>query len=361
MSEPSPPVSSRWRPLLPYVGIAAVVATLAAAFAWTAGWLTPSRITAPRLVDAIENGKPFPGFRRAHARGVCVAGYFEPTAAGAALSKARVFTQENTPALGRLSIGGGDPHGLEGSARVRSLALQLGTDDGQQWRLAMNSFPFFAVSTPQAFAEQIVASRPDPATGKPDPEKMQAFLGRHPEAANFMAWASAAPWSNSFANTTYNGVHAFLFTNADGGDRHVRWSFVPEAPFEPLDPAHRQSGVASLLTDELASRLARGPLRWTLELTLAEPGDAIDDPAKPWPEGRTRVAAGTFVLERAYDQATGDCRDVNFDPTILPDGIAPSGDPVLAARAAAYAVSFNRRQRESTTAGAASPANEGAK
>ena len=31
-------------------------------------------MTAPRLVDTIENGKPFAGFRRAHARGVCVAG-----------------------------------------------------------------------------------------------------------------------------------------------------------------------------------------------------------------------------------------------------------------------------------------------
>ena len=58
------------------------------------------------------------------------------------------------------------------------------------------------------------------------------------------------------------------------------------------------------------------------------------------------MAVGTFVLERAYDQASGDCRDINFDPTVLPMGIAPSRDPVLAARAAAYSVSFNRRQRE---------------
>lgn len=359
MSEPLPESPPRWRPLLPYVGIAAIVGLLAAAFAWTAGWLTPSRVTAPRLVDSIENGKPFAGFRRAHARGVCVAGYFEPTAEAAALSKARVFTQPVTPALGRLSIGGGDPYGLEGAARVRSLALQLDTDDGQRWRMAMNSFPFFAVSTPQAFAEQILASRPDPATGKPDPQKLQAFLERHPEAANFMAWAGSAPWSDSFANTRYNGVHAFRFTSADGEENYVRWSFVPEAAFEPLDPEQRQSGAPSLLTDELQARLARGPLRWTLELTIAEAGDPIEDPSQPWPEDRQRVTAGTFVLERASDQATGACRDINFDPTMLPDGIAPSGDPVLAARAAAYAVSFNRRQRE-LAAGERPAATEGA-
>lgn len=346
MTDELPPAPPRWRPLLPFLGIAAVVGGLAAALAWTAGWLTPARMTAPRLVDTIENGKPFVGFRRAHARGVCVAGYFEPTAEGATLSAARVFTQPRTPALGRLSVGGGDPNGPEAMARVRSLALQLDTDDGQQWRLAMNSFPFFAVSTPQAFAEQILASRPDPATGKPDPAKQQAFVARHPEVANFMAWAQSAPWSDSFANTAYQGIHAFRFTNAAGEARFVRWSFVPQAPFRALAPEQRQAAEASYLADELATRLARGPVRWTLAVTLAEDGDPIEDPSQPWPEARPRVDAGTFVLERAYPEAEGNCRDINFDPTLLPTGIAASGDPVLAARAAAYAVSFNRRQRE---------------
>lgn len=346
MTELETPKPPRWPHLPAYVGIAAVVGGLAAALAWTAGWLTPSRVTAPRLVDTIENGKPFVGFRRAHARGVCVAGYFEPTPEGAALSKARVFTQARTPVLGRLSIGGGDPLGAEAQARVRSLALQLDTDDGQQWRLAMNSFPFFAVATPQAFAEQILASRPDPATGKPDPAKLLAFLERNPEARNFMAWAGSAPWSSSFASTAYHGVHAFRFTN-DAGDEHfVRWTFQPQADFEPLPPEQRQAAEASYLTDELSARLAQGPVRWTMELVLAGPGDSIENPSAAWPDERQRVAAGTVVIERAYDQATGNCRDVNFDPTILPNGIAVSGDPVLAARAAAYSVSFNRRQRE---------------
>ncbi len=353
MTEPDLPPPPRRPPLAAFLGIAAVVGGLAAAFAWTAGWLTPARITAPRLVDTIENGKPFAGFRRAHARGVCVAGYFEPTPAAASLSAARVFTQPRTPAIGRLSIGGADPLGAEAQARVRSLALQLDTDDGQQWRLAMNSFPFFAVATPQAFAEQIVASRPDPATGKPDPARMQAFLERHPEARSFMAWAASAPWSSSFANTAYHGVHAFRFTDAAGEDRFVRWTFVPETPFEPLPPEQRQAAAADHLTDEITRRLAQGPVRWTMEVTLAEPGDPIDNPSAPWPDARPRVAAGTFVLERAYPQASGDCRDINFDPTILPAGIAVSGDPVLAARAAAYSVSFNRRQRE--VAGGAAP------
>ena len=45
-------------------------------------------------------------------------------------------------------------------------------------------------------------------------------------------------------------------------------------------------------------------------------------------------------------QAEGACRDVNFDPTVLPPGIERSNDSILAARAAVYAQSFNRRERE---------------
>ncbi|MCC6757289.1 MAG: catalase family peroxidase [Arenimonas sp.] len=347
MNDPLPPPGPPyWRRLAPFAGIAAVVSMAAIAFSWTAGWLTPSRLTAPRLVDAIENGKPYPGFRRAHAKGVCVAGYFEPTPEAAALSAARVFTQARTPVLGRLSIGGGDPLGKDAQARVRSLALQLQTDDGQEWRMAMNSFPFFAVSTPEAFAEQMAATRPDPRTGKPDPDRLQQFLARHPEAGKFMAWAKSAPWPDSWANTAYNGVHAFRFTDAGGASRYVRWSFVPQAPFAALDEAARQAADAGYLADEFGTRLAQGPVRWTLRITVAADGDPVDDPSRPWPAERAGIDAGTLAIDRMQAQAEGACRDINFDPTILPAGIAASGDPVLAARSAAYSASFNRRQRE---------------
>ena len=45
-------------------------------------------------------------------------------------------------------------------------------------------------------------------------------------------------------------------------------------------------------------------------------------------------------------QVDGDCRDINFDPLILPSGIEASNDPLLAARSAAYASSYLRRAGE---------------
>lgn len=343
--DPSPSVhrSARWPAL---AGIAAIVALLAAAFAWAAGWIGGSRLTAPELVNDIEAGKPHPGFRRAHSKGVCVAGYFEPTPQAGELSSARVFAQPRTAWQGRMSIGGADPYGLDAQARVRSMALVLEADDGQEWRMAMNSFPFLAVSTTQGFHHQVLASRPDPATGKPDARKMEAFLAAHPEAKRFQAWAKSAPWSSSWANTAYNSVNAFRFVDADGQSRFVRWSMEPQAPFVPLSPAEREQADPDYLARELQTRLQQGPLRWNLVVTQAAPGDAVNDPAQPWPDDRPRSVAGVLVMESSQPQATGPCRDVNYDPTIVPPGVALSDDPILAARAAAYAVSFNRRERE---------------
>jgi catalase len=348
MSQPassSPPPGKRSAvPAL--LGIAAIIAVVAGAFAWVGGWLG-GRLTPQQMTDTIEAGKPHPGYRRAHTKGVCVAGSFAPSAQAPTLSRARVFTQPSTPILGRLSIGGGDPHGADAKARVRSVALLLKTDDGQEWRTAMNSFPFFVVATTQGFQAQNIASAPDPATGKPDPAKMAAFLKQYPEAQKFLAWAKSAPWSNSWANTQFNGVNSFWFTNAQGQRRAVRWSLRPQAPFEDLSEAQRAQSDADFLSEEFDARLAKGgPVKWDLVVTEAKAGDPIDDPSQPWPEDRIQVVAGTVTFTSTSPQATGGCRDINYDPTVLPDGMEPSKDPILAARSAVYSVSFNRRQHE---------------
>lgn len=212
--------------------------------------------------------------------------------------------------------------------------------------MAMNSFPFFAVPTAEAFLEQTRAGIPDPATGKPDPAKMAAVLEKYPSARAFQQWAKTAPWSNSWANTTYNGVNSFRFTAADGSHRFVRWSMRPQAPFEAMTPEQRAQSDDDFLSEEFAQRLAQGPVRWDMWVTLANDGDPVNDPSQVWPEDRRQVKAGTLTLSSMQPQATGACRDLNYDPLILPSGVAGTDDPILAARSAVYSQSFNRRERE---------------
>ncbi|MEO7430790.1 MAG: catalase family peroxidase [Dokdonella sp.] len=346
--EPTPPSSVLQRPWVALLAIALIVGTIALAFAWIAGWLTPRRLTPQRFTNAIEagNGEVYSGFRRAHAKGVCVTGYFEGNGQGATFSTARMFAPVHTPFVGRLSVGGGSPYGLDGNARVRSMALELNSDDGQQWRMAMNSFPFFGVSSADGFYEQTVANAPDPATGKPDPAKLTSFAAAHPEFARFAAWAKDTPWSTSWANTAYNGVDAFRFIDSNGRARNVRWSMIPQAAFAAMTPEQRKAADGNFLDEDLRTRLANGPLRWDMVVTLAAEGDPVIDPSQQWPEDRQHVTVGTVVIENSTPQTTGACRDINYDPLILPRGVEGSDDPILAARSAVYSVSFNRREHD---------------
>jgi catalase len=325
--------------------IGAVVLGLAGSFAYAAGWLTPARLTSYRIIDTFQaNSGPHPGYRRNHAKGLCVEGYFDSNGNAAALSRAQVFAVGRTSVTGRFAIPGGNPSAADASIPIRSLALKFTQRDGEQWRTAMNSTPVFAVRTPEEFYQQLVAAKPDPATGKPDPAKLDAFYAAHPDTLPLRQWVKAHPPSSGFTNAAYYGINAFEFVDAGGQAHAVRWSVEPEAPYVPVDASARRD--PGFLAKNLEAQLGQGEARWHLIVTLAEPGDPTDDATQQWPSARRRIDAGTLVLTKSAPQAEGACRDVNFDPTVLPDGIRPSDDPLLAARSAAYAVSYERRTRE---------------
>lgn len=327
--------------------IALILAILAALFAWVGGWIGNRNLTPQKMMNTAQsNGKQQPGFRRAHSKGVCFSGTFEPAPGAAKFSTARAFAQPSIAVIGRFSGGGNNPYAPDNTVPVRGMGVQLKTDDGQDWRIAMNSFPFFAASTPQGFQAMNEASAPDPATGKPDPAKMTALLARYPEIAAFQAWGKTATKSGSFGDTRYNGVNAFELTDAQGVHRMVRWSMRPQTPFVALTPEQLKAADANFLAEDLDKRLAQGPLKWNMVAQFAAPGDPITDPSKAWPDTRPEATIGTLTLLHTEPQANGPCRDLNFDPLILPTGIAGSDDPVLHARSAVYSVSFNRRERE---------------
>ncbi|NYE60331.1 catalase [Duganella sp. 1224] len=337
--------------------IALILAVAAALFAWVGGWLGGHGLTPQNMMDTAEaSGKQQPGFRRAHSKGICFAGTFAPTAEAAKLSTARAFSQPSIAVIGRFSASSNNPYAPDGASPVRGMAVQIKTDDGQEWRVAMNSFPFFASSTPQGFQALNEAGLPDPATGKPDPSKMKAVLAAHPEIATFLAWAKSAPRSDSLGNTRFNGVNAFRLTDAQGGQRMVRWSMRPRTPFAAMTA--EQAADPNFLSQDLNIRLAAGPLLWDMVVQIAAPGDPITDPSKAWPDTRQEVTIATLSIQRAEAQADGPCRDLNFDPLILPTGIAASDDPILHARSAAYSVSFNRREHEISQGKSAYPTSQ---
>ena len=346
-NETSSPTRAReHRTLLSWAVIAVVIAGFAGAFGYVGGWLAPHRLTPARFVNQLQADYGIhAGYRRNHAKGVCVSGYFQSNGQGAQYSVAQVFEAgRRTPVVGRFAIPGGNPYAPDSSTPVRSMALRFALADGQQWRTGMNSQPVFPVSTPRAFYEMLQAQQPDPITGKPDPRKLAAFFAAHPETAEFRTWAKTARPSASFATDSYHSLDAFIFVGPDGRGHAVRWRMVPEAT-PPLG-ARPAPPSASYLDTDLRERLAQAPLRWRLLVTLAEPGDRVDDAAREWPSDRPTLDVGTLVIDRTEPQASGPCRDINYDPLVLPHGIEASNDPLLPARSAVYADSYLRRTSE---------------
>jgi catalase len=324
---------------LPIAALALIVLLLgasAAAFAFTAGWLSPDRLTPARMVAALGNrgGDPA-GHRRNHSKGICFTGRFEASGAGSALSTAPMFAAGRYPVIGRFAIAVGNPAAPDDAGRVKSMAIRVVAPDGQEWRSAMNASPVFPVADPAAFYDLTLAAAILPATGKPDPAAMPAFVAAHQESKPFLDWAASAPWTASYADQTYRSLNAFRLVDAGGAGHAVRWAMTATLPEQPVAKAE----LAALGPDYLERR-------WRMMVTLAQPGDPTADATRAWPADRPAVEFGTLVVEQAQREADGPCRDYNFDPTILPSGMALSDDPLLPARSSAYAYSFDLRTAE---------------
>jgi catalase len=327
--------------------IGVVLAGIVALFAYTGGWLTPKRLTPASIINTFEkvNG-PHPGFRRNHAKGVCVTGYFDSNGNGVALSKAVIFRPGRVSIIGRFALAGGQPYMTDAPHTVRSMAILFQLPDGEEWRTGMNNIPVFPVRTAKAFRDQLLASAPDPATGKPDPAKMKVFLAGYPETAKAMRLIGNRPISSGFDNSTYNSLNAFRFINASGVVTPVRWSMVPVQPFAAISRTEPEKADQNYLFDALIASIHSHPLQWHLVIIVGRPEDPTRDATIPWPPDRQQIDVGTLTIDHIESEDTSPARDINFDPLVLPDGIAGSDDPLLSARSAAYSQSFTRREGE---------------
>ena len=349
MTEHSGARSERRRPARPsrrdvLRGAAVVAAFLAAdlgALLYANNWIGAARLTPGVFLDGFA--KVFgrhPGFRKNHAKGVAVTGYFDSNGNGRTLSKAAVFAPGRTPVSGRFSLAGGNPHAADASSTARGLGLAFGFPGGQQWRMATLNLPVFLDNSPQGFYDRLIASAVVPGTGKPDPTVMARFFAEHPETARATDIVKQHPPTTGFADSTYRGLNAFLFVTESGAQVPVRWSLTP------LQRALAPATGPDALFDALVRQLRAGPLRWRLLLTVGAAADPTHDATLPWPADRRSVDAGLLTLDSVQTDARCNARDVNFDPLVLPAGIEPSDDPLLSARSAVYAASYRRRTGE---------------
>jgi catalase len=301
-------------------------------------------VTAVQVVSAIEGTFGVtPGERRNHTKGVCALGEFVGSPKVVAYSRSALFSGKSIPVIARFSVAGGNPKVPDTVKNARGMALEFRLPKDNLQHITMLNTPMFGAATPSSFFDQIVAMKPDPATGRPDPEKIKAFKATHPDNRAQAEFLEQNNPPVSYANSAYFGIHTFKFINKKNKTTMVRWYFVPEDGEKRLSNDQLKSMPANFLDQALMERTKKGPVHWDMMVWIGQPGDPEDNPTLLWPENRKQFKAGTLTLTSAMPQKGAECEKINFDPLVMNDGIAPTNDPILLFRSPAYAVSFGKR------------------
>ena len=299
------------------------------------------------FVDQFEStfGK-FEGYRRSGAKGICATGEFVGSADARALSSTSTFSGGPVPVVARFSVGGANPKVADNGKSQRNMALQFNLPGGEQWLMGNINAPVFGAATPEQFIGRLASLQPDPVTKAADPAKVKAFADANPEVLLQGKYFASQPVPASFGAVNYWGVHAYGFVNTKGEKQFGKWVFEPVGGVQGLTDDEAKAKGANFLFDDLRQRVKDGKVAFNFTLELAQAGDKLDSAVTPLPEGRKKVNLGMLKITSVSEDAAGACLTINYNPMVMPKGMEPSADPMLAARAAPYAVSQGRRLGE---------------
>lgn len=278
------------------------------------------------------------GHRALHAKGVICGGSFTAGPEAATLTRAAHMAGEPVAVTARISNGSGNPTEPDYAPDVRGLSVSFHLPDGSRTDILAQTLSRFPFHDQEGFFALMAISKPSPSVLL----KLPGFAIRHPRAL------AALPETNrilnsraDFAARRYHAVHAFKWLDADGGERYVRYTWLPTVTETPISTAEAKRRGRDYLFEQLEQGLEREPLRMQLQLQVAGSGDDVDDPSSIWPDQRRRVIVGMLEIN-GVDRDADD--GIVFDPMRLVDGIEPSRDPVLLYRPPVYSLSHARRR-----------------
>jgi catalase len=308
---------------------------------------------AQQLLDAFDAAFGLhPGYRPAHAKGLMCSGTFTPSPEAAKLTRAPHANGPSTPVTVRYSNSTGlptIPDNDPARSGPRGMAIRFHLDEHVHTDIIAHSTDGFPVRTGEEFLEFIRAAT---AFGAGKPEAFGSFLATHPSAKRFIE--APKPIPTSFAREAFFAVTSFKFTNASGVSRHGRFRIRPEAGTEYLSNEEAAAKSENFLFEEIGQRLAKGPVKLSVFVQMAESGDDAADASVPWPASRKEIPFGAITLTARVDDQAQERRKIIFDPLPRVDGIDSSGDPLTAVRSDIYLLSGRRRRAASGEGGAGS-------
>ncbi len=333
-------------------------------------------VSGKELVDWTENDFPgrTAGTRAAHTVGIGVAGIFTPSEVIANYCTAPQFNSGPTEIVGRFSNGSGLDTERDLHTDARGLAVKFFRGEEHETDLVAMTLPVFFVSTGEAFEGFSKASIPVPVAelrttwwervklalqlrvpdaAPPDdvatainPAHLADYAKNHPEAKTGVAALAGLITPISYARAAYHGVHTFMMTDPGGRVRPVRYQWEPFLGVRGVTAEQRKTLASDHLHTDLRRRLEHGTLSFTLNLSIGDDGDPIDDPTQLWQMQRRRVSAGVLTLTRVEANQIEDCERLSFNPGRLVEGFTASNDDLLASRIRAYEYSCSQRSGE---------------
>ena len=261
-------------------------------------------------------------------------GTYAPSDQAREITKSRSFTKPSR-VLARFSLETTD-------ANLRGFSFRLGSN-GQRSEIFTQSAPIhFARTLDQMLA--FLRARMREPNGPPVEEKIKTFSALNPETRRQADYIAAHPLPQSFARTTYWGVHAFPATNAQGETRFIKFKVIPVGE-EGQQAANKTTAKpADLLYRDLDARIAARDIRFSVMALLDRPGDPVMDVTIRWPDEDAREALrlGTIVITGV--EADTACDEAIFNPANLAEGIGYPPDEIFAARCSAYAIAQTKRR-----------------
>lgn len=298
---------------------------------------------AAEAVDAIEGlSGVHPGYRRAHARGICCRAVFRPNGLAAAFTTAAHLQEQESAAVVRFSGSSTDPALADLLSPAKGIAVQFSLPDGRTTSLVGATLPVFFARTPESFID-IVRTAHKAREGNLGPLELIKEITTHfsESKESFLSLNKLKPPA-SYAESHYYCIHVYIFVDAQGKKHPVKFEWVPDAGVRNLSLTDARQQPDRYLEDELELRLKAEPVVFQLNVIFGKDGDPTSDPTKAWPEDRRQIEIGRLYLTEVITEP----EELLMDPAAVTEGIELSDDPILHFRRTAYGESFHRRRGE---------------
>lgn len=287
--------------------------------------------------------------RTVHVKGYGAFGHFVPYQSMAEYTSAAFLQGPDitTSVFVRFSKAIGNKGAPDTARDICGFATKFYTQDGI-FDLVGNHLPVFFVRDALQFPAVMDALSPNPQNNLPDPERFWSFIARTPEAIHMLMWLySDLGTIKSFRTIRGYGVNTFVWRNAAGKRRYVKYHWLPvmgEACISRQEAIRLAGENPDIAGRDLYDAIRQGEgAEYELCVQLMDPNtaaglpfDPLDD-TKIWDEKQfPLLPVGKMVLDRNPDHYLPQVEKSAFSPANLVEGIELSGDRMLLGRALIY-------------------------